>query len=132
MTGHQASRPATWICLRLDLARDQRALIRAPAPGITFEQRRPCSPSRAPRIMPSSRPPQPQLTSTFTPALGILSGTQHKTVHAAHRRTRLKQALRAASSPHAPANRCDPIPWRPVAEEGLPVRSPYGVQLVLQ
>ena len=33
MTGHQASRPATWIYLRLDLARDQRALIRAPAPG---------------------------------------------------------------------------------------------------
>ena len=32
MTGHQTSRPATPIHLHLNLAREQRALIRAPAP----------------------------------------------------------------------------------------------------
>lgn len=44
MTGHQASRPATRLYLRLTLARDQRALIRAPALGTQFERYRPYSP----------------------------------------------------------------------------------------
>ena len=72
MTGHQASRSATRIDLHLNLARQQRSLIRVPAPGTQFERYHTCSPSRALRIMPSSRPPQPQLTSTYTPAIGII------------------------------------------------------------
>jgi hypothetical protein len=35
MTGHQAQRPATPIYLRLNLAREQRALIRAPARALS-------------------------------------------------------------------------------------------------
>jgi len=31
MTGHRASRPATWVYLHLNLGREQRALIRARA-----------------------------------------------------------------------------------------------------
>jgi hypothetical protein len=45
MTGHQVSRPATRIYLHFNLAREQRALIRVPAPGTKFERYRPCSPS---------------------------------------------------------------------------------------
>ncbi|MGH3685144.1 MAG: hypothetical protein ACRDQ9_13280 [Pseudonocardiaceae bacterium] len=45
MTGHQASRPATRIYLHFNLTRDQRALIKAPAPDTQFERYRPCSPS---------------------------------------------------------------------------------------
>jgi len=45
MVGHQASRPVTRIYLHLNLARDQRALITAPAPGTRFERYRPCSSS---------------------------------------------------------------------------------------
>jgi hypothetical protein len=45
MTGHQASRPATRIYLHLNFARQQRALIKAPAPGTRFERHHPCSPS---------------------------------------------------------------------------------------
>jgi hypothetical protein len=45
MTGRQASRPATRIYLHLNPAREQQALIRAPAPGTQFERYRPCSPS---------------------------------------------------------------------------------------
>jgi hypothetical protein len=45
MTRRQASRPATRIYLHLNLACEQQALIRAPAPGTQFERYRPCSPS---------------------------------------------------------------------------------------
>jgi hypothetical protein len=45
MTGHQVSRPATRIHLHRNLAREQRALIRAPALGTKFERHRSCSPS---------------------------------------------------------------------------------------
>jgi hypothetical protein len=45
MTGHQTSRPATRIYLHLTLARDQQALIKAPAPGTKFERYHPYSPS---------------------------------------------------------------------------------------
>jgi hypothetical protein len=45
MTGHQASRPATWVYLHLNLGREQRAPIRAPASGPQFERYRPCPPS---------------------------------------------------------------------------------------
>ena len=45
MTGHQASQPVTRIYLHLDLAREQRGLIRAPAPGTEFERYRLCLPS---------------------------------------------------------------------------------------
>lgn len=41
MTGHQASRPANRLYLRLTLAHEQRALIRAPALGTKFEWYRP-------------------------------------------------------------------------------------------
>jgi hypothetical protein len=45
MTGYQASRPATRVYLHLNLAREQRALIRAPASGPQFARYRSCSPS---------------------------------------------------------------------------------------
>ena len=45
MSGHEASRPVTRIYLHLNHAREQRALIKAPAPGTTFERYRSCLPS---------------------------------------------------------------------------------------
>jgi hypothetical protein len=45
MTGYQASMPATRIYLHLNLARDEQALIKTPAPGIKFERYHPGSPS---------------------------------------------------------------------------------------
>jgi hypothetical protein len=45
MTSHQGLRPATRVYLHLNLAREQPALIRAPASGPQFARYRPCSPS---------------------------------------------------------------------------------------
>ena len=45
MNGHQASRPTTRTYQHFNLAREQHALIRAPAPDTQLEQYRPCSPS---------------------------------------------------------------------------------------
>jgi hypothetical protein len=59
--------------LHLNLAREQRALTRAPAPGTKFERHRPCSPSWNTADYAEQPAISTQLTSTCTTALGIVA-----------------------------------------------------------